>query len=274
MSVGQTGERERSVEFLILTVLIAMTVVMAAGWIYQRAVGNGGWTDVFWTYGTGISCAAASLSPIDGERVDWRQYLVAGIVLIWSIRLGTYVALRVARGSEDVRYATMRHDWGRNFQTRMFWLLIVQAPITALLSIGVLFAAHHPGREVRFTDGLGIAILFASICGETIADGQMKRFKANPKNKGKVCDTGLWRWSRHPNYFFEFMGWVSYPIIAIEVNDGWTWLSLISPGLMYLVLRFGTGVPPLEAAMLRSKGDAYRRYQAKVSAMVPFPLSR
>jgi steroid 5-alpha reductase family enzyme len=258
----------------VFGILLVMSVIMTTGWFYQRAVQNGGWTDVFWTYGTGVTCAAAALWPIAGDAIGWRRVLVAGLVLLWSIRLGTYVALRVARGSEDVRYAAMRRNWKQHFQARMFWLLIVQAPITAILSIGVLFAAQRGGDEFRFLDGLGIAILVLSIGGETIADGQMKRFRANPKNQGKVCNKGLWGWSRHPNYFFESLGWIAYPIIAIDPSNRWTLLSLIAPALMFIVLRFGTGVPPLEAAMIKSKGLAYRRYQARVSAIFPLPPKR
>ncbi len=256
---------------LICGILLLMSVIMTMGWFYQRAVRNGGWTDVFWTYGTGVTCAAAALWPIGADGIGWRQVLVAGLVLLWSVRLGTYVAIRVSRSNEDVRYATMRRNWKQHFQTRMFWLLIVQAPITALLSIGVLFAAYRGGHEFRFLDSLGIAVLVVSIGGETIADGQMQRFRANPKNQGKVCNKGLWGWSRHPNYFFESLGWIAYPIIAIDPSNGWTFLSVIAPALMFAVLRFGTGVPPLEAAMVKSKGQAYRRYQARVSALFPLP---
>ena len=117
----------------------------------------------------------------------------------------------------------------------------------------------------------GAAILLASIVGESIADAQMRRFKADPTHRGKVCDTGLWAWSRHPNYAFEALHWVAYPVIAIDVSRPWTFVSLIAPVAMFLLLRFGTGVPPLEAAMVKSKGDAYRRYQERVSPLLPRP---
>ena len=256
---------------LIFGILIAMSIIMALAWLYQRAVQNGGWTDVFWTYGTGVTCAAATLIPTGEGGFTWRQAFVAILVLTWSLRLGTYVALRVASTKEDARYAGLRQDWKPHFQMKMFWLLMAQAPVTALLGIGVLFAGHRGGEAFRFLDGVGLAILVGSIAGETIADGQMKRFKAASENEGKVCDKGLWGWSRHPNYFFEFLSWIAYPIIAIDTTNPWTWLSLISPTLMFLVLRFGTGVPPLEEAMMRSKGEAYRHYQAKVSAMLLLP---
>lgn len=257
---------------LPLGVLIAMAVVMSSGWLFQRAVNNGGWSDVFWTYGTGATCAVACLAPFGGAAApSWRQVLVAALVAIWSLRLGTYVALRVAKGSEDARYADFRRAWGRDFQRNMFGLLIVQAPVTALLSLSILVAARHPHAGVRIADVVGALILIGSIFGEGVADQQMKAFRADPASKGKVCDTGLWAWSRHPNYLFEALGWVAYPAIAIDVAHPFSFVSLVAPIVMFIVLRFGTGVPPLEAAMLKSRGDAYRLYQARVSAFWPWP---
>ena len=258
---------------LFLAILIVMTVVMLVGWFFQRAAHNGGWTDVFWTYGTGVVCAVAALVPggLPGNPY-WRHVLVAAMVAIWAGRLGTYVAIRVANSKEDARYAAMREEAGASFQRQMFRLLIVQGPVTALLSIAILFAARQPAPGFRFLDLLGVAIMFGAIAGEGWADEQMKRFKRDPANHGKVCDVGLWGWSRHPNYLFELLGWFAYPAIGLTFANGWSLLSFIAPVLMFLVLRYATGVPPLEAAMLRSKGDAYRRYQERVpGAILPRP---
>jgi steroid 5-alpha reductase family enzyme len=99
----------------------------------------------------------------------------------------------------------------------------------------------------------------------------MKLFKADPANKGKVADLGLWGWSRHPNYFFEWLGWLAYPVIGLDPAQPFTWLSLTAPLVMFLLLTRVSGIPPLEAAQIASKGDAYRAYQARVSAFFPFP---
>jgi steroid 5-alpha reductase family enzyme len=263
-----------SVPFALLPlgVLVAMAVVMSSGWAFQRAVNNGGWSDVFWTYGTGAACALACLVPFGGAAgPTWRQILVAALVAIWCLRLGTYVAVRVAKGSEDARYADFRQAWGAKFQQNMYGLLIVQAPVTAVLSLSILVAARHPHAGVRIADIIGALILIGSILGEGVADQQMKAFRADPASKGKVCDTGLWAWSRHPNYLFEALGWLAYPVIAIDLAHPFSFVSLIAPIVMFIVLRFGTGVPPLEAAMLKSRGDAYRLYQSRVSAFWPWP---
>lgn len=255
---------------LVLTVLGAMAVVMTAGWLTVRATDDGGWTDVFWTFGTGATLAFAALAsgPV---APFWREALVALLVIVWSGRLGSYIALRVAKGPEDARYKELRQEWRGGFLLKMFGLLIVQAPATALLSLSVLAAARNPAPGLRIADIAGAAILISSILGEGVADAQMRRFKADPANRGKVCDTGLWAWSRHPNYLFEALLWIAYPVIAIDLSRPWTFVSLIAPVVMFVLLRYGTGVPPLEAAMVKSKGDAYRRYQERVSPFLPRP---
>lgn len=257
---------------LLAAVTGAMLAVMAMGWLTQRRLQDGGWTDVFWTYGTGATCALAALAPFMGAAAPtWRQGVVAALVGLWALRLGTYVALRVAKGPEDARYADLRREWGGSFQGRMFGLMIVQAPATGLLAVSVLYAARNPAPGVRIADLAGVAILVLAILGEGLADRQMKAFKADPANKGRVCDTGLWAWSRHPNYLFEFAGWLAYPVIAIDPGRPASFASLAAPAVMFAILRYGTGVPPLEAAMVRSKGCAYRRYQARVSPFLPRP---
>jgi steroid 5-alpha reductase family enzyme len=257
---------------LVLAVLVAMLVVMAGGWAYQRAVRNGGWTDVFWTYGTGATCALASLAPFGGSHLPtWRQMMVAALVAIWALRLGTYVMLRVASHPEDARYREFRRAWGADFQRRMFSFLLTQAPATAVLSVSILLAARNPAPGLRLADIVGAGLLVVAIAGEGLADRQMQRFKALPHAPDAICEVGLWGWSRHPNYFFEWLGWLAYPVIAIRLADPWTWAALVGPVVMFAVLMVGTGVPPLEEAMLRSKGEAYRRYQAKVSLFFPRP---
>ena len=259
----------------VLAVLVFMSAVMAAGWAFVIRTRNAGWTDVFWTFGTGAAGVACALIPLPGQM--WptaRQGLVAALVAIWAVRLGLYVALRVASHPEDARYGHLREDWGAAFDRRAFWFLQVQAPATALLSLSILLAARRPFPEtLRAADLAGLAILAIAIAGESLADRQMQAFKADPQNKGRVCEAGLWGWSRHPNYFFEWFGWLAYPVISSGSHGVYLmgWAAWGAPVLMYLVLDRGTGVPPLEAQMLKSRGDAFRDYQSRTSRFVPWP---
>jgi steroid 5-alpha reductase family enzyme len=256
---------------LTLVVLVFMTGVMISAWGFGLWRRNGGWTDVFWTFGSGAALAAAALYPVDSAGPHPRQWLVAALVAVWAIRLGSYITGRVASHGEDPRYAQFRADWGAAYPRNMLFVTLPQAPATALLALSVLTAAHAPQPGLGLRDLAGAAILAIAILGEGVADRQMQRFKANPANKGKVCDGGLWAWSRHPNYFFEWLGWLAYPAIGLDPAHPVTWLSLAAPLVMYLLLTRISGVPPLEAAMLRSRGEAYRAYQARVSAFFLLP---
>lgn len=252
-----------------LAVLAGMAVVMTVSWLTQRATKNGGWVDVFWTFGTGAACVAAALWP-EPAASSARQLLVAGLAAVWALRLGGYIALRVATSSEDTRYANLREEWGVKFQANMFWLVIVQAPATAILSLSVFVAGHGGGAELGLRDALGALVLVIAIAGEGLADEQMRAFKKQGRH-GAVMDKGLWGWSRHPNYFFEWVGWLAYPVIAFDPAVAWTWATWIAPVVMFLLLRFGTGVPTLEKTMLQSRGDKFRDYQRRVSAFFPLP---
>jgi len=258
---------------LMAGVLVLMLLVMATAWTVVVRTGNGGWTDVFWTFGTGAVGAAAALWPVDSVHSGLRQILVAGLVAIWSLRLGGYIAVRVRRGAEDVRYTRLREMWGARFNSQMFGFLLTQAPATLLLCLSIRAAAARPSEGLSVADLLGLAILAVAIAGEALADRQMLVFKGDPANHGKVIDSGLWSWSRHPNYFFEWFGWLAYPVIALDLTGGYPagWLGLIAPVLMYVLLTRVTGVPALESAMLASKGDAYRDYQKRVGAFFPRP---
>mgnify|MGYP003435123257 FL=1 len=252
-----------------LAIFAGMAGVMTAAWLVQRAVRNGGWVDVFWTFGTGAACVAAALWP-EPAMNSARQLLVAGLAAVWALRLGSYIAHRVATSAEDTRYAGLREEWGARFQANMFWLVIVQAPAAAILGLTVFAAAHGGGSDLGLRDVIGTLVLVIAIVGEGLADEQMRKFKSEGHH-GAIMDKGLWGWSRHPNYFFEWLGWLAYPVIGFDPSEPWSWATWIAPIVMFLILRFGTGVPALEKTMLQSRGDKFRDYQKRVSAFFPLP---
>jgi steroid 5-alpha reductase family enzyme len=252
-----------------LVTLSGMMLVMASAWLVQRANDNAGWVDVFWTFGTGAAGVIVALWPMPAQSIG-RQILVAALSAVWAIRLGAYIALRVAGTAEDTRYVHFKAQWGSAFQRRLLGFVLLQAPATALLMLSVLVAAHGGAPVLGLRDLLGAGILLIAIGGEAIADEQMRQFKAR-RDRDLIFDRGLWAWSRHPNYFFEWFGWLAYPALAFDPATPLTYLTWLAPALMYLILRHGTGVPALEASLLRSRGDAFRAYQSRVSAFFPLP---
>jgi steroid 5-alpha reductase family enzyme len=256
-------------------IAVSLALLMALAWVVQQRSGNSGWVDTIWTFSVGLVGAASALWPIAGIAPNLRQWLVAVLVAIWSLRLGAHIAIRTSAISDDPRYAALAREWGANAARRMFIFLQNQAFGSIPLVFAIFVAAHVPRGALGPQDALGAMALFAGIAGEALADSQLKHFRKRPANRGKICDVGLWRWSRHPNYFFEWLAWLAYPVIAIAIDDplGYRWglASLLAPAFMYYFLVHVTGIPPLEQQMLRSRGAPYRDYQSRTSAFFPLP---
>jgi steroid 5-alpha reductase family enzyme len=255
----------------LAAIAVSFSVLMAGAWMVQQRTGNSGWVDTIWTFSLGLVGAAAALWPVAGTAPNARQWLVAGLVAIWSLRLGVHVAIRTAGITEDPRYAAFASEWGVDSPRKMFVFLQNQGFGSIPLAFAIFVAARFPQDALRVQDYFGALILFAAIAGEALADAQLKSFRENPANKGRVCDVGLWRWSRHPNYFFEWFGWLAYPVIALSPGYDCGWATLLAPLFMYWILVYVTGIPPLEAQMLRSRGDRYRDYQLRTSSFFPLP---
>lgn len=259
----------------LAAIALSLSVLMAGAWMVQQRTGNSGWVDTIWTFSLGIVGVGSALWPIAGSPPNPRQWLVAALVAIWSLRLGSHIALRTAGISDDPRYAAFAREWGVDSPRKMFIFLQNQGLGSIPLVFAIFVAARFPSDALRLQDYLGMLILFAGIAGEALADAQLKSFRTDPANKGRVCDVGLWRWSRHPNYFFEWFGWLAYPVIALSIDDPllhpWGWATLLAPVIMYWILVYVTGIPPLEEQMLRSRGERYRDYQSRTSMFFPLP---
>jgi steroid 5-alpha reductase family enzyme len=262
---------------MLIGLAIALCGVMALAWFVAGWTGRSGWIDAIWSYAVGAGGVVTSLLPLGAsDQIDARQWLVAALAALWSLRLGSHIAARTLHGGDDPRYRQLREEWGGKFRARLFWFLQIQAAAAFLLVVTILTAAHRPGDGLSYGDLLGIGIFAIAIVGEAEADRQLARFSAEPENKGKVCDTGLWAFSRHPNYFFEWLVWVAFAAIAIVgLSYGFGWLALAGPAFMYWLLVYVSGIPPLEAHMLRSRGEAFRAYQQRVNAFWPgLPATR
>ncbi|HTJ78357.1 MAG TPA: DUF1295 domain-containing protein [Rariglobus sp.] len=254
-----------------LLLIVIATAALCAGFavIYTLAkrMDNYGIVDIAWSYAFGALALFYALAA-----PGWlpRRLLIATIVVLWSLRLGTHLYIRVIghHPEEDGRYQEMRKRWADGFAGKMFVFYQQQAVSVVILGLPFLLIARNSASGFHPLEIAGAVLWLIAILGESTADAQLKAFKKNPANKGKVCDVGLWHFSRHPNYFFEWGVWVAYFLFACA--SPWGWLSVICPAAMlYLLLRV-TGIPMTEEQSLRSRGDAYRRYQHTTSAFIPW----
>jgi len=247
------------------------TVVLCLGFagIYflARRIDNYGIVDIAWSYAFAVTGFIYALGATGALS---RRIVLAIMVGIWSVRLGTHLYVRVMghHPVEDGRYVQLRDDWKDNFGPRMARFFQMQAVSVVVLALPFLLAMSNSDPNFHPLEIAGIVLWSIAIVGEALADAQLNRFKRDPANRGKVCAVGLWRFSRHPNYFFEWMIWVSYAVFAAAAP--WGWLGVLSPAIiLYLLLRV-TGIPLTEKQSVRSRGDAYRAYQRTTSAFVPW----
>ena len=261
--------------YALIAAAVFLSIWMALAWYVQRETGKSGWIDTFWSYGIGIAgVSLALLVPLAmGNPISARQWLAAALCALWSGRLGTHILTRTLSGGDDPRYAQLKKEWKKGAEARLFWFLQIQALCGFVLSLAVFIAAQNPAPGLRLIDWLGAGLLLVAIAVEGIADRQLKAFVADKKNKGKVADIGLWSYSRHPNYFFEWLGWFAYVVIAFNATGNYWWwpLALLAPAMMYWLLVHASGIPPLEEHMLRTRGAQFRAYQARVNAFFPGP---
>ncbi|MDF2117201.1 DUF1295 domain-containing protein [Roseiarcaceae bacterium H3SJ34-1] len=264
---------------LLIAVAVCLSLVMIVAWRIERRTGNAGWVDVCWTFGVGLVGAVAALAALSqGSLV--RILLVAGLILLWSLRLGLHLVSRTKGIKDDPRYARMKQEWGSDAAMGMFKLLQSQALVSIPLVLSVALAAWSPVTVFRPQDALALAVGLVAIVGEGLSDRQLRAFRATSGNEGRFCDIGLWRWSRHPNYFFEWFGWLAYALFAIDFTGGhpfgsypWGWLALSGAACMYWLLNHVSGIPPLEQHMLEKYGERFRAYCRRTSAFFPLPPS-
>jgi steroid 5-alpha reductase family enzyme len=249
-------------------ILVAACAVMTAAWVAGRSLDNYSLADPVWT-GSFVLLAGLAAAALDGWAP--RQMLLVGLVAFWSIRLGTHLLVRFIghHPEEDGRYAQLRQEWDHAVDGRMFSFFLMQAGAAAGLAIPFLFAAAAAAPHFVFWDLLGAALVIIGVVGEGLADRQLASFKRQSTQRGAVCRVGLWSWSRHPNYFFEFFAWCGFGALALAAP--WGFVGLLSPAIILYLLLKVTGIPATEEQAVRTKGEAYRRYQAEVSRFVPLP---
>lgn len=247
--------------------LVFSSLLMVVVWVVATRIRNAGIVDIAWALGF---APLAVLYRIGADGEPARQNLITLMTVLWSLRLGLHLWKRVMSHHpvEDGRYAEMRRAVAERENLTFFWFFQAQALLLSLLSIPCLLINADPRVHLGITDLFGFGLWVLALGGESLADRQLAAFKADPANRGKVCASGLWRFSRHPNYFFEWLVWVALFVMALPAPWGWT--TLFAPAVMLFLLLRVTGIPYTEQQSLRSKGEAYRLYQRTTPGFFPW----
>ncbi|RNL54278.1 DUF1295 domain-containing protein [Pedobacter jejuensis] len=249
--------------FIALVSLIACCTIMFLVWLWAKKIKNAGVVDVFWALNFPV---ITLITYFLSEGFETRKILICSIFLLAELRLGLHLWQRVIGHleEEEGRYQQLRKEWGDKVERNFFFFFQFQAISNVLLTIPIFIITANPSTKISILEYVGLAIWAIAFIGEMVADQQLAAFKKEPKNKGKVCDTGLWYYSRHPNYFFEWLTWMAYFIFALA--SPWGILAIISPSIILYLLTRVTGVPNNEEQNLRSKPEAYKKYQQTTSS--------
>jgi steroid 5-alpha reductase family enzyme len=249
--------------------LATIGIVVAAktlAWLVQLKTRNAGLVDPIWAWTLG---GLAVFYAAVGTSTGPARILLTLMGGAWGLRLGTHLWRRNWGKPEDWRYAGFREKWGAGADAKMFWFFQFQNIFTLLLAgsafLPVAYEIQTPALPYLV---LAPAIWLVAVLGEGVADAQMERFRANPANQGQVCRDGLWRYSRHPNYFFECVHWLAY--VPLAATSPYLALTLVAPVVMAFLLLKLSGVPMLEAGMAQRK-PGYAEYMRTTSALIPLP---
>ena len=241
-----------------------MLCAMLVGWQWQRRHQNAGIVDVIWSLGMGV---AAIWFASMGQGSPLPRLVMVVCAGGWSLRLGRHLWRRV-RESEDGRYRALRERWHGD-QRKFLGVFVFQAVLVPLFSLPFLVVAQTPQASPALI--VGVLIWLLALSGQSLADRQLDRFRRNPDHHGKTCRDGLWRYSRHPNYFFEWCHWFAY--VAMAWGSPLSWLAWSGPIVMFIFLRWVSGIPFTEQQAIRSRGKDYLDYQRHTSAFFPWFLT-
>ena len=266
---SSTRESANPRQVLVTAELVAAAdccVAFALLWLRQRRTHNATSVDAAWAIAIGVlgiaSAATGTGSPL--------QRLLAGtIAAAWSARLSWHLVVHRVLGhpQEDGRYRAMREHWGPRADRNLFVFYQAQAMAALVFALPFWFLSRHTAPSLAATQWCGLGVVALGLTVEALADRQLERHRRDPTQRGRTCRRGLWRLSRHPNYFGEWLVWCGIGLVAAEAAG---WLAVLQPAVMFVLVRFVSGVPFTELQALKSRGDDYRRYQQETSAFVPW----
>jgi steroid 5-alpha reductase family enzyme len=244
--------------------LAAFQVVL---WGIQLFTKNASSADVGWSLGMPVLAGWYALN-LEGYGV--RKWLIFIPIFLWSLRLSFHLLRRIHdEQEEDSRYAHLREQWGQLASRNFFFIYQLQPVFNLILSVPFFVGCLNETPSIQWIEMLALLIWVVGLTGESMADEQLRKFKAQASHKGKICQEGFWYYSRHPNLFFEWVMWVAYFIFALGSPHG-LW-SVIAPLFMLFLLLKVTGVPLMEARALKNKGEAFKQYMQTTSIFLPLP---
>lgn len=250
--------------------LVVSVATVFGVWLWYKRTGNAAWIDTAWGALIGAGALIHALSARSATLESWG---LSFLMIAWSARLTAHLFHRVANEPEDGRYTALRQAWAakhgvERIAGRFLGFYMLQALLATALAIPAGLVAFDPAARWGLYQILSITLGIASLAGSHFSDIQLARFREDRSNRGRTCRDGFWRYSRHPNYFFEILLWVSFALYATtSPHGGWAWLAPAS--ISFFLVRV-TGIPLTEAQSLRSRGDDYRRYIQTTSALVPW----
>lgn len=250
---------------MILIGWLCIVLMMCSLWLLQKRTGDAGIVDVAWAGGVGGLGLFYALAYSEGQTT--RKTMVVVVAFVWALRLSLFIFCRVRKLPEDGRYKSLKENWGAQAQWRMFRFYQMQGLGCVLFSIPMLLAIMNP-TPVGWLDYAGLVVGVLAIIGEAISDRQLNRFRLEPSNKGEVCQDGLWNYSRHPNYFFEWLHWWAYVLFSLTYGLGW--ITVIGPLAMFWFITRVTGIPLTEEQAIKSRGVKYRDYQRTTNSFFPW----
>ena len=257
---------------LWLLVVSALTLIafFVGTWRLSVRHDNYSFVDATWA----LSFAGvAILFTAGGDGWLSRRVIIATLVAAWSLRLGTYLWRRIANHhpEEDPRYAILRERWqGAGLARTFLGFFLGQALLVWLLMLPVYFICRNAEVGFKLVEIAGFVLWFIGLSGEAISDHQLKKYKSKHASQpNSLCNEGLWKYSRHPNYFFQSLLWWGLFLCALPVSGGW--IAILAPlAMLYFLLRV-TGIPLTEELAIKKRGELYREYQRTTSAFVPLP---
>ena len=255
---------------LLSATALTLAGCMGALWLLSLWLRDASIVDVFWGLGF-VGVAAVSLAHAEADGAP-RRWLLPSMVSLWGLRLAAYLLWRNAGRGEDPRYRAMRRHWGARFWwVSLFTVFALQGVLLWIVSLPVQLGVLAPGGPLGALDALGLLLFAVGLLFETVGDWQLARFRADPANAGRVMDRGLWRFTRHPNYFGDACVW--WGIFGVSLATPYGAWTVVGPALMTFLLLRVSGVPMLERS-IRRRRPGYEAYARRTSAFLPRPPRR